>query len=282
MERRRRRRVVVMPGGGLCFGVKRAVDAVLRAEGSVAALGELAHNPKVMEDLHRAGVRIIDSPEDLMPGETVIVRSHGVSPDVMSRLEEVAGEVVDATCPRVRRAQKAASDAAGSGWPVVVVGSASHPEVEGVVGHAGPGTTVVSNVDEALKLPHLPRRAVVFQTTFDPSSVEGVIEALRRVTDHLKVHDTLCPVVADRRQTVARLASEVEAVIVVGGSNSSNTAALAQVVKKAGTPVYSVERAKGLPMEELQAYESLAVIGGTSTPLESLEEVAGCLSGCCG
>ncbi len=273
------RKVIVMPGGGLCFGVKRAVEAARNAPGPTAALGELAHNPKVMDDLRRAGVRIIESREDAGPDETVIVRSHGVAPEVMANLEANARDVIDATCPRVRRAQLAASRSAAEGWPVVVVGRASHPEVEGVVGYAGDATEVVSDAGEARRLPHRDRRAVVFQTTFDPSSVDEVLEALGSVTGELKVHDTLCTVVAHRRETVARLAEEVDAVVVVGGANSSNTAALAQVVKKAGTPVYCVERAKDLPMEGLGEYATLAVIGGTSTPWESLEEVAARLKG---
>ncbi len=272
------RQVIVMPGGGLCFGVRRAVDAARSTDEPVAALGALAHNPRIMEVLRSDGVRIIDAPEEIQGDEAVVIRSHGVTPAIKQRLRLRARCVVDATCPRVQRAQRAAKKAAGRGWPVVVVGRVTHPEVEGVVGHAGHDVEVVSRASEARALPHRPRRAVVFQTTFDPSMVNDVLKALEAATDCLEVHDTLCSVVAHRRETVARLAREVQAVVVVGGTESSNTAALAQVVQEAGTPVYCVEGAQDLPVETLQGYKSLAVVGGTSTPMESLEEVAGRLS----
>ena len=279
-DAKRCRQVTVMPDGGFCFGVRGAVDAVDDCPTPAAVLGEIAHNPTVMEDLRARGVRVVYAPEEIRPEETVIIRSHGIAPEVAHRLESRAHRVIDATCPRVRRAQRAARDAAETGWPVVVVGRADHPEVEGVVGHAGPGTEVVSTAAAARALSPKQRRAVVFQTTFDPSLVEGVLQALREVTDRLWVRDTICTVVAHRRETVARMAREVDAVVVVGGANSSNTAALAQVVKEAGTPVHCVEKAMELPLPELERYTRFAVVGGTSTPLESLQEVARRISGC--
>ncbi len=274
------RSIRVLPDGGFCYGVRKAVSKALAAADrcgdgqTVYTLGEIVHNPIVVRNLKKEGIMVADEPEDVPAGAVVIIRSHGVPPEVIEEFERRGVRVVDATCPKVRRVQRAAEKYRQQNWPVVVVGRQDHPEVRGVLARCGPEAETVNSHKEAQSLPRRNQRAVLFQTTFDPDLVGDIAEALRARTENIKVEDTLCHVVSQRRKAVREMVEEVDALVVVGGKNSSNTSSLMGVGHEAGIPCYHVETAKGLPEEELASFSEVAVVGGTSTPQDSIDSVS--------
>ena len=266
----------MMPEAGFCFGVERAVEravaAAKEAGRAVYTLGEVVHNPVVVQSLEALGIQAAEL-EEIPPDVVVVIRSHGVSPHVEQRLTELNVDIIDATCPRVRRVQLAAEKYREDCQAVVIVGRKDHPEVQGVLGRCGDNVEVVNSPQEAEHLPFKASRAVLFQTTFNPSLVDGVVDALRDRTGDLTIEDTLCPVVRNRRDKVRELAEKVDALVVVGGSNSSNTNALMDIGIEAGKTTLCVETANELDLCQLKGIDSLAVVGGTSTPRESILEV---------
>ncbi len=266
------------PDGGFCFGVEQAVQSAKAAaleSTSVYTFGEVVHNPDVVCDLARRGIRVAKTPEAVPAGATVIIRSHGVAPAVLSALQKRGVKVLDATCPRVRQVQRAAERYTAEGASLVLVGRLHHPEVQGVMGRCPNETEVIASVDEAEALPDKPARTVLFQTTFSPPEARAIVEALDRRTGDLVMEKTLCPVVQARRESVRNLAKKVDLLVVVGGKNSSNTQALLDIGLEAGTRTLSVETAKDTEHYAwmIDSVRSIGVVGGTSTPRESLDAV---------
>ncbi len=271
-------RILHLAEDGFCRGVRGAVETALQtAEGhpdaAVVTLGEVVHNPLVVERLRFSGVRAVHRPEDVPPGAVVIIRSHGVAPEIVCELLERGAEVVDATCPKVRSVQRAAERHRELGEEVVVIGHRDHPEVQGVYARCGEKGRTVCSAAEAEELPWAEHRTVLFQTTFDPDRGERILEAVRDRTGSVEVKDTLCHSVSDRRKLVRQMVHEVECLVVVGGRNSSNTTSLVNVGEQAGIPTFHVEGANESFPAVVRDYDSVAVVGGTSTPEESIDEV---------
>ncbi|MFO8061113.1 MAG: 4-hydroxy-3-methylbut-2-enyl diphosphate reductase [Bacillota bacterium] len=270
--------VLTLSDGGFCDGVQRAVKTAVRAAEenlscSVFTLGEIVHNPLVVQDLRRRGVGVVHRPDEVAPGSVVVIRSHGVAPEVAEELKARSVRIVDATCPRVRRVQRAAENYRNRGIQVVIVGRKDHPEVQGVLARCGPDATVVASTEQAEALPPAAERAVLFQTTFDPDEGAAILDSLRSTADEVRVERTLCDVVAGRRNLVREIARRADAVVVVGGKNSSNTSLLVNMVLEAGKPAFRVEDAKGLVIGDFSDFSSVGVVGGTSTPQASLDAV---------
>ncbi len=271
-------RILTVREGGFCDGVQRAVKSALRAADrdaprQVFTLGEIVHNPLVVEDLRDRGVDVVHRPDEVAPGSVVVIRSHGVAPEVICELEAGGVEVVDATCPRVRRVQRAAERYRDLNIQVVIVGRRDHPEVQGVLARCGPDGVVVESTGQAESLPFARERAVLFQTTFDPDEGAAILESLRSTAREVLVEKTLCDVVATRRNLLQQITRRVQSVVVVGGKNSSNTSLLVNMVLEAGIPAFHVEDAKGLVCGDFSDLISVGVVGGTSTPQASLDAV---------
>ena len=218
---------------GVCYGVERALDmanAAMLDDEDTYTLGPLIHNPKVVEELDANGVHVAASPDDVQEG-IVIIRSHGVEPDVLATLRERGLTVIDATCPHVAKAQRSAAQLRDMGGTVVVVGRADHPEVLGLCGHAGERAVVVANADE---LPDelVEPVGVVVQTTQSTEKLESVVEAIRARGIEPIVKNTICFATRQRQESAARLAGEVDAIVIVGGKNSSNTTHLYEIARR--------------------------------------------------
>jgi 4-hydroxy-3-methylbut-2-enyl diphosphate reductase len=255
------------------MGVRRAMELALgearRAQPPLCTFGPLIHNPQVLELLRGKGIQELDAlpPPGSRQGGTAIIRAHGVPPRDKQGLGEAGfSRVVDGTCPRVVRVQAIIRRAAKQGALVVIVGDAAHPEVIGLLGHAGERGRVAAGPEEAAGLPEAERVVAVAQTTQSEDNFARVVEALRRRYARVEVHDTICEATHRRQEEVRRLAAECDGVVVVGGRASGNTRRLAQVAEAAGAPVFLVESEAELDPRQLARLGEVAVTAGASTP----------------
>lgn len=265
---------------GACYGVQRALDLAYRAageEGPVCTLGPLIHNPQVVDELAASGVVEAADVDDVAEG-TVVIRSHGVVPEVYERAEAKGLRVVDATCPHVARAQKAAARLARDGRLVVVVGEAGHPEVEGICAHGRAAGGEVIAVTRPEELPEgfssaAARVGVVVQTTQSRDTFDAVVSALREAGVDLDVKDTVCTATRKRQEAAAALADKVDAFVVIGGRNSSNTTRLFEICRALCDRSYHIERADEIDPAWFAGCETVGVTAGASTPENQIEAV---------
>ncbi|MDR0434538.1 MAG: bifunctional 4-hydroxy-3-methylbut-2-enyl diphosphate reductase/30S ribosomal protein S1 [Gracilibacteraceae bacterium] len=259
---------------GFCFGVKRAIDLAVQAAatGAAATWGSLIHNRQVVDDLAAKGVRATESLADWETGRRLVIRSHGAEPSVYRECAARGISVIDATCPYVRRAQNLAQRAAAAGHTVIVAGDRFHPEVRGILGWAGQGAVVVSDLAEAALLPRYSSAAALAQTTLRRDRFLALVEELRSHANRLVVYDTICGATAERQTAAAAVAESVEVMIVVGGKESANTRELASICE-AYTPTYLIETPPELKPEWLRGTLRAGVTAGASTPDWLIEEV---------
>ena len=260
---------------GFCMGVRRAVDGALKAaqEGkSIVSFGELAHNPEVIEKLASHGITVIHEAQQAR-GKTVLIRSHGVSPEVTEKLRQEADEVIDLTCPFVKRLHDFVARYSADGSPVILIGQSDHPEVIGTIGCANGPVYTVHSVEEAAALPAMQRALAVSQTTFPHERWEEILPVLDERVQELTVQDTICTATALRQTEARQLAAQVDAMLVVGGMNSANTRKLFETCKRICARTLMVERAADIPPGFANHMESIGITAGASTPDWSLKEV---------
>ncbi|MHC1786695.1 MAG: bifunctional 4-hydroxy-3-methylbut-2-enyl diphosphate reductase/30S ribosomal protein S1 [Christensenellales bacterium] len=273
--------IIVAKGAGFCVGVKQAVDRALealeeaRSAGIPAyTLGELIHNPPVIDSLAAQGLKAVSSPREANGG-LLVLRSHGVSPALEAQARASATKVVDCTCPFVRRLHEAVSAYSAGGAPVILTGDRGHPEVEGTAGHCKGPVWVVSNLQDVDILPEEAGGALlVSQTTFPPSLWQEIKDRLLRRFPGLVVKETICAATTLRQQEAAKLAAQVDSMLIVGGRNSANTRKLYETCKAICQDSHLVESAKDVPAHLRNRPElRIGVTAGASTPEWSLKEV---------
>ncbi len=268
--------ITVARHAGFCMGVKRAVNGAVNAaqEGKqIVSFGELAHNPEVISHLESVGVSVIHTVEEA-EGRVVLIRSHGVSPEVTAQLKARADEVIDLTCPFVARLHDFVDRYSADGSPVILVGQSDHPEVVGTIGCAHGAVYTVQNVEQANELPMLTRALAVSQTTFPNERWEMILPVLRSRVEELTVQNTICTATALRQSEAKELASRVDAMLVVGGMNSANTHKLYETCKGICPRTLLVERAADIPPGFANIHlDSIGITAGASTPDWSLKEV---------
>jgi small subunit ribosomal protein S1/4-hydroxy-3-methylbut-2-en-1-yl diphosphate reductase len=267
--------VLLARENGFCFGVKKAVELTEAAAESgrpVFNLGQVVHNPKISERLAARGVKVIQDPADADAG-IVVIRAHGVPPVVRASIEEHGLECIDATCSLVLRAQRFTKQLADEGYRVIILGTPAHPEVVGLVGFAGPDHVIVETKDEWEKLPKMKKAGVVSQSTQPPWAFTALVAHVAAISQELKVFNTVCPVTVKRQNAATELAGETDVIVVVGGRNSANTRELVNLARMQGKTAYHVEGAEELEPAWLAGKERVGLIGGCSTPMETLLEV---------
>ncbi len=272
---------------GFCFGVDRAVNLVynrLCSGEKTATLGEIIHNPDVVRDMRSKGARVIDSPEEVLPDEKVIIRSHGVSADIYRRLDEAGTAYDDGTCPFVRRIQKIAAKCCAEGVVPIIIGDESHPEVIGIAGHGGEDAVVLADaqaLSDFLKKNFGNRKkkvAIMAQTTYNINMWQKCRETAEAYPD-VMIYDTICSATDERQKEAAELARRSDIMIVIGGRNSSNTKKLAQICQTACSVCFTVEN--GAELEKMEMPEgffhksdiSIGITAGASTPAYIIKEV---------
>lgn len=271
-------KVVKAAHAGACYGVRRALEmaySVLDEGCEASTLGPLIHNPQVVSDLEVKGIGVAESAQDVSGG-TVIVRSHGVTPQVRESLEAAALRIVDATCPHVALAQRGAAELADAGCRVLVVGEAGHPEVESLVAYAGRKGAKVDVVLSPSDVPDdlYPPIGVVVQTTQTRENLDAVMSELaaRGLSPMLK--DTICSATQHRQKSAAELAGMVDAMVVIGGRNSSNTTRLAEICAASCPRSFHVESAGELCADDFAGCCVVGITAGASTPEEQIDEAA--------
>lgn len=262
---------------GACYGVQRALDMALdaaQAGGTVQSLGPLIHNPVMVAQLQESGVQVADSISDIT-ADRVIVRSHGVGPQVRRALDESSAQVVDATCPHVYRAQRAAAELARECGTVIVVGDAKHPEVEGLRAYAQQAGGKVVVAASAQDLPEdLPNVVgVVVQTTQSRQLFDSVLEELSARGIQANVRDTICNATTKRQKAAAELAGQVDAIVVIGGHNSSNTTRLYEICRALCPKTVHIETSVELSPEFFADCKVVGVTAGASTPEDQITQV---------
>jgi len=267
-------KVITAKRAGFCFGVKRAVDMAFDAAKKserVFTLGPIIHNPQVIERLKSEGVQPVESINNPKI-KTLIVRTHGVPKEISENLGKKKYQVIDTTCPFVKKAQNYARLLNEEGYQVVIIGDREHPEVKGLMSYAGPDVVVV-NKDDAM--PRLKSRVgVVVQTTQPVDTLRDFVnEAIDKVKE-LKVFNTICNSTALRLKETREIAREVDAVIVVGGKNSANTTQLANYCISMSVPTYHIETASEIKGEWFARVKKVGITAGASTPDWIIEAVA--------
>jgi len=281
------------------MGVSRAVDfAVEEAARSggqgVYTFGPLIHNPKVLADLKAKGVRTIDEqpenpwdrveiPSISNPEGCVVVRAHGISPVIEKKLRENGYRIVDATCPRVKTSQLKAEELATAGYGIFLAGSASHAEIESIMGYAQGANAqycaVVENPFEAKKaalkfyrMNSDAKTALLGQTTITENEYLVIGEALREYFPNIEIIDTICAATTERQQALRELLTEVDAVIIAGGKESANTLRLFAIAEESGKPCALIEDAREIPTP-FRFFDKVGLCAGASTPDSLLSEI---------
>lgn len=268
-------RIEIASEAGACYGVERALrmveDAAKTSTVPVHTLGPLIHNPRVVDDLAAKGVTVVASPEE-SSGDTLLLRTHGVTPEEERRARELCHDVLDATCPFVKKVHLAASRLYREGYQVVVVGEAGHPEVEATLPHA-PGAVVVGDASEVAKLPVCKKIGVVVQTTQSRSNLEHVVSALLGRAEEVRVVNTICDATSGHQGACAELAARADVMIVIGGRISANTKRLAEIAAELCPRTYHIEGADELDPSWLFGAGLIGITAGASTPASQIDAV---------
>ena len=273
---------------GFCFGVERAVGMALRiaaepGRGAVYTLGSIIHNEEVVADLERQGVLAVSLKElkNLKEG-TVILCSHGVSRSV---IEEVAClkdengqkkfQVEDATCPFVKKIHRIVEEKSGQGYRILVIGDRNHPEVEGIIGWSKTPVIVTDNEKDLqnLEIKEGEKLCVVAQTTFNYKKFQYLVEIIERKRYDIIVVNTICNATEERQAEAARLARQSDAMIVIGGKQSSNTGKLFEISKKECENTYYIQTLGDLDLNLFKSFRSVGITAGASTPNNIIKEV---------
>jgi 4-hydroxy-3-methylbut-2-enyl diphosphate reductase len=267
--------IIIAKDSGLCYGVKRAIqiakETLSEKQGKVFTLGDLIHNPQVIYDLEQQGIQSLGSLDELSEG-TVIIRSHGVSPDIYKKIEEKNINIVDATCPIVKRIQRQVEALAKEEEEIVIVGDKNHPEIRGLIGYSQGKGVIVESEAKAKKMPKKKRRAVLVQSTQDMSFFQKIVAGLIENTEELKVFNTICQSTQTRQKSTSELASRVDTLFIIGGKNSSNTNKLYQISKRVLPNTHFIENSAQITSEMLKGAKKIGLSGGASTPPEAIEE----------
>src|SRR4051812_22561994 len=262
---------------GFCYGVREAIDMAKEASAAGKAthtLGQVVHNEGVVQDLQELGIRSVDTLDDVDHGAAVVIRAHGVRPDVMERANARGLEVIDGTCTWVIQEQRELVKLVEEGYTIVLLGTPKHPEVVGLLGFA-PDAIVVDEEEDWVRIPRKKKMALISQSTQPPWKFEKLAAFMVGRSHELKIVNTVCPVTIRRQEDTLEAAREVDLMVVVGGRSSANTKELTRLCGIAGTPALQIEGARDLTdASAFGAAKVVGVTGGTSTPIEDLHAVA--------
>ena len=267
---------------GFCFGVSRAVQKVYeeaaKASGPVYTYGPVIHNEEVVRDLEEKGVKVLHSEEELLDLQegTVIIRSHGVGKriyDICAGKDRV--RLVDATCPFVGKIHDIIRKESAEGRKILIIGDASHPEVQGIRGWSMDNTDIAASWEDVLKLgiSSGDKLSVVAQTTYNSKKFVEVIDKLKKLVYDIRCFNTICNATQERQTEARNIASEADAMIVIGGKSSSNTRKLVEICREECGNVFFIQTAEDLKPLTLTSFDRIGITAGASTPQIIIEEV---------
>ncbi|MFP4372656.1 MAG: 4-hydroxy-3-methylbut-2-enyl diphosphate reductase, partial [Halanaerobium sp.] len=269
--------VITAEEAGFCFGVERAIDMVLEAASKndnlkVYTLGPLIHNPQVVEKLAEKNVIVASSLADIDSG-IIIIRSHGVAPEVIEKARAKNLKIIDATCPYVKNAQKYAKQLVDEGYQTFIYGDADHPEVQGIYGASDKKAIIIGEKEDLRSIELKAKIGLVAQTTKSPESFREIIDLIATNVKELKIFNTICNTTDVRQSSAKKLAEDVDIMFVIGGHNSANTTRLAEICEATNTPTYHIETAAEIKKEWLSGKNKVGITAGASTPDWLIREV---------
>ena len=267
--------IIVAKSGGFCHGVKKAVDTAMRIDPKNAYIfGEIIHNPDVVQRLQTRGLTTVEKLEDVPDGATLIIRSHGVQKKVYEICEKRGIEVVDCTCQFVRKTQKIVEAESAKGNIVVIIGEPTHPEVIGLQGWATTPSYVFTSEEDDFSVIMGKNCSIVAQTTYSNEKFEKIIKNLKNYGGKtVEVFRTICYTTIGRQNETRELAKKCDAIIVIGGLNSSNTNKLYDICKQHCSHVFRAERSDGLNYKTIKGFKKVGIVTGASTPDWQTQEV---------
>ncbi|MGP3777725.1 bifunctional 4-hydroxy-3-methylbut-2-enyl diphosphate reductase/30S ribosomal protein S1 [Halanaerobium saccharolyticum] len=269
--------VITAEEAGFCFGVERAIDMVLEAASenddlNVYTLGPLIHNPQVVKKLEEKNVKVASSLAEIDSG-IVIIRSHGVAPEIIEQAREKNLKIIDATCPYVKNAQKYARQLVDEGYQTFIYGDQDHPEVQGIYGASDKKAIIIREKEDLKSVELKAKVGFVAQTTKSPESFRDIINLVITEVKELKVFNTICNTTDVRQSSAKRLAEDADIMFVIGGHNSANTTRLAEICAATNTPTYHIETAAEIEKEWLSGKNKVGITAGASTPDWLIREV---------
>lgn len=277
----RQMQVRVAKSAGFCFGVQRAVDTVYeqveKGARPIYTYGPIIHNEVVVQDLEAKGVQVLNSREELeaLSEGTVIIRSHGVGRDIYELIRSRNLNCVDATCPFVKKIHRTVEKESAAGRQIIIIGNDNHPEVEGIKGWCHGPAVVIESAEQAERFenPESVPVCIVSQTTFNYKKFKDLVEILDKKRYDKIVVNTICNATEERQTEARQIAGEVDAMIVIGGSHSSNTQKLFEICKKECENTYYIQTVHDLDLEVLRSTGLIGITAGASTPKKIIEEV---------
>ena len=266
---------------GFCFGVKRAVNTVYeqieKGDKLIYTYGPIIHNEEVVKDLEEKGVKVIESEEDIEKIEadaTVVIRSHGTTEKICDLIKAKGANIVDATCPFVKKIHNIVAEKSEVGYHIVIIGNDNHPEVEGIKGWSKTPVTVINTEEEANSISILDDKnvCIVSQTTFNYKKFHKLVEIIQKKVYNVIIVNTICNATSERQVEAKQIATEVDSMIVIGGKTSSNTQKLYEICKEECKNTYYIQTAKDLETVQLEG-DVIGITAGASTPKNIIEEV---------
>ncbi len=284
--------VILAKTAGFCFGVKRAVETVYNEikdckDTTVYTYGPIIHNEKVVKDLTDRGVIVIDEKiplkeyfADTQVKRKVIIRSHGVGEGIYNELQELGATIIDATCPFVKKIHKIVSEESQKGKGIIIIGDKNHPEVIGIKGWSKSSPLIIDDIEQAEKttLDIEKEYVIVAQTTFNSIKFKELVEIFTKKYYNVYVYSTICNATEERQKEARELASKVDAMIVIGGKNSSNTQKLYNISKKECKNTYYIQTLVDLDLTVIESAKRVGITAGASTPNHIIKEVQNSMS----
>lgn len=269
-------KIIVTQNAGFCFGVERATkiafDASKEHKQDLYTLGPIIHNPQVVENLEKEGVKARNELDEI-EGGTVIIRSHGVSSDVMDKARRRDLKILDATCPFVKKAQKNAEKLSREGYTVLIIGDGKHPEVQGIVSYVKGDVFVAGTTEEARKIPKIKKLGIVAQTTQSLENFNKIVDICMDNAEEVNICNTICDATEVRQEESVELAKKVDCMIVIGGYNSANTKRLTSLCLEIQPNTHHIESASEIKRDWVKNVKMVGITAGASTPSEAIDEV---------
>ena len=273
-------KVELAKSAGFCFGVEKAVNTVYeeakKGNDIVYTLGPIIHNEEVVKDMKKRGVEAVKI-EDLasLPKGTVIIRSHGVSREIFNFVKRSGHRVVDATCPFVKKIHAIVSVQSGKGKTVVIIGNPEHPEVMGIRGWGDENTYAVENIEQFINLELKKDKEIIIvaQTTFNHKKFQEIIDKILLLGYDVRCFNTICNATQERQAEAKNIASNVDAMIVIGDKKSSNTGKLVEICQEECKNTVFIQTLEDLDYDALLSVDSVGITAGASTPKHIIEEV---------
>ena len=273
-------KVELAKSAGFCFGVEKAVNTVYeeakKGNDIVYTLGPIIHNEEVVKDMKKRGVEAVKI-EDLasLPKGTVIIRSHGVSREIFNFVKRSGHRVVDATCPFVKKIHSIVSEQRGKGKTVLIIGNPEHPEVMGIRGWGDQNTYAVENIEQFINLELKKDKEIILvaQTTFNHKKFQEIIDKISLLGYDVRCFNTICNATQERQAEAKNIASNVDAMIVIGDKKSSNTGKLVEICQEECKNTFFIQTLEDLNYDALLSVDSVGITAGASTPKHIIEEV---------